>query len=210
MNRERNPRDLVVLVADKDMEAAMRSLLTRPEAFAIRGISYEIYSHPAHDAGCRTDGPTFLRSFCRQFRHAIVVFDREGAGADDIAAADLEQHLESLLGRNGWSDRAAAIVLDPELEIWVWTDSGEVDRVLGWSGRFPSLRQWLAQQGHVSSPSAKPSRPKEAFRHALRHVKKQPSSALFRQLGQRVTFHSCTDRAFRKLKDRLATWFPAT
>jgi hypothetical protein len=210
MNRERNLRDLVVLVADKDMEAAVRSLLTRREALGIREVSYEIYSHPSHDPGCRTDGPTFLRNFCRQFEHAIVLFDHEGSGADDIAPVDLEQNLEELLARNGWRDRAAAIVLDPELEIWVWTNSGEVDQVLGWSGRLPSLRQWLVEERYIATPSAKPSRPKEAFRHALRHVRKQPSSALFRQLAQRVSFRNCTDRAFQKLQDRLVTWFGAS
>jgi hypothetical protein len=62
MTTQRQRRDLVALVADKSMEATLRGLLLRPEALGTRAVSYEIYSHPAFDAGCRAKGPTFLRS----------------------------------------------------------------------------------------------------------------------------------------------------
>jgi hypothetical protein len=201
-------RDLVVLAADKNMEATLTGLLSRHRAFQIRQITFTIYSHPGHDPGCRTHCHTFLRSFCNQFEHAIVVFDREGSGKDQTKAANLESELEDLLARNGWGDRAAVIVLDPELEIWVWSSSTAVDRIMNWSGRVPSLRKWLVDEEYISSPEEKPVRPKEAFRDALRLVRKQPSSSLFLQMAQRVSFERCTDRAFVKLKERLEGWFP--
>ena len=207
MSSERTRRDLVVLVADKDMEATLRGLLSRRQALGIKAISWEIYAHPDHDPGCRAKGPTFLRSFCNQFEHALILFDREGSGRDTAAPADLEWQLEAQLARNGWEYRAAAIVLDPELEVWVWSASPLVDRVLGWTGRRPGLRQWLAEEAFLSATAPKPDRPKEAFEHALRHVRKQPSAALFRQLAQSVGFRHCTDRAFRKLQNRLVAWF---
>ncbi len=208
MTTQRQRRDLVALVADKSMEATLRGLLLRPEALGTRAVSYEIYSHPAFDAGCRAKGPTFLRSFCNQFAHALILFDREGSGREAKDASDLESEIEKELARNGWEDRAAAIVLDPELEIWVWSYSPEVDRVLGWSGCVPALRQWLVEEAFLSSPSGKPARPKEALLRALRHVGKQPSASLFRQLSERVSFRRCTDRAFRKLRGQLVNWFP--
>jgi hypothetical protein len=190
------------------MEAAVTGLLSRHKALRIREVGFEIYRHPGHDAGCRTQCHTFLRSFCNQFEYAIVILDREGSGRDQTAPQELESQLEDQLARNGWGGRASVIVLDPELEIWIWGSSLEIDQVMGWSGRVPSLRQWLVEEGYISTADAKPSRPKEAFRHALRFVRKQPSSSLFLKLAQRASFKECTDRAFVKLKNRLAAWFP--
>ena len=31
-------------------------------------------------------------------------------------------NVETDLSRNGWADRTKAIVIDPELEVWVWGD----------------------------------------------------------------------------------------
>ena len=44
-----NQKDLVVLVADKDMEHALKGLLGRPRALGIREIEADIRVHPRHD-----------------------------------------------------------------------------------------------------------------------------------------------------------------
>ena len=200
-------KDLVVLVADKDMEMTLHGLLSRHQSLGIRPLDYTIYKHPGKDSGSRTQGVTFLRDFCNQFHHAILIFDREGSGGESTTAEELELLLEEDLQKNGWTDRASAIAIDPELEIWVWSDSTEVDQVTGWANRIPGLRQWLIDEGFLKNKSAKPERPKEAFRHALKHVRKQPSSAIFKKLSQRVGFKSCEDRAFIKLQTKLQEWF---
>lgn len=46
--------------------------------------------------------------------------------------------------------------------------SPEVDKVLGWSGRLPGLRDWLAQEAWMDAGASKPARPKEALQAALR------------------------------------------
>ena len=51
--------------------------------------------------------------------------------------------MEERLAANGWNDRAKAIVVDPELESWVWADSRVVEDVLGWPGHAEDLRSWL-------------------------------------------------------------------
>jgi hypothetical protein len=201
-------KDLVVLAADKDMEETLLGLLRRERSLGIRKISFAIYRHPGRDSSCRTNGASFLRSFCNQFSHAVLIFDHDGSGAEATAAEQLEEDLESQLERNGWQDRAAVIVIEPELESWVWSDSTEVDQVVGWGGRIPDLRRWLVDVGFLPTTSVKPKQPKEAFRQALRHVRKQPSAALFKQLALRVSFRRCEDRAFQKLVAKLQEWFP--
>jgi len=201
--------DLVVLAADKDIEFAMRGVLARPEALGIRTVTRTIYVHPDRDPGCLRRSHDFLRSFSNTFRHAIVVFDREGSGRDDASRTELKADVEDALRKNGWSERAVAIVVDPELEIWVWSESPEVDRVLGWAHRTPDLRTWLSESGYASSGSCKPDRPKEVFNEALRLARKQRSSSLFQQLADSVSLTRCQDTAFTKFRNTLRAWFPS-
>ena len=53
-------RHLVVLAADKDMEHALRGLLSRHKSLPIRQIAFDIFVHPQHDAACATRGVPFL------------------------------------------------------------------------------------------------------------------------------------------------------
>lgn len=201
-------RDLVVLVADKDMEQAMRELLKRPEALRIAAASHAIYTHPMRDNGCRTASHDLLRPLTSQFRFAIVMFDREGSGGEATDREQLERAVEGQLERNGWAGRCSTLAIDPELEIWMWIDSSELDHVIGWAGRQPPLRDWLRSQGVVWNADGKPERPKEALRAALRHVKKQPSASLFGALASKAGLSRCTDPSFLKLKATLQHWFP--
>jgi hypothetical protein len=207
MNQVPAQNDLVVLAADQTAEMAMRGILSRPEALEIRPVSAEFIVHPEHDPGCIRTPHQFLRSYVRSHAHAIVVLDREGCGRE-ATRPELEQDIEGLLERNGWSSRSAVIVLDPELEIWVWSDSPEVDAQLGWTGRQPDLRTWLRQKGFLSPDAAKPSRPKEAMQAALYEVRLPWSSSIHGQLAGRVSFRRCADPGFEKLKRTLQQWFP--
>lgn len=204
----RMQRDLVVLVADKDMEQATRQLLLRCESFGISALTYEVYTHPARDNGCRTASHELLRPLASQYRFALVLFDREGSGRDEVDREQLEHRVEEQLEANGWGGRCGALVLVPELEIWVWTDSPELDQVIGWAGRQPSVREWLRLHGFTLNADGKPNRPKEALRAALRHARKQPSASLFAALAAKASLSRCTDPTFQKLKTTLQRWFP--
>jgi hypothetical protein len=100
-------------------------------------------------------------------------------------------------------------VIDPELEVWVWSQSPEVDRALGWSQRQPDLRTWLQSQDLLLERGQKPVDPKRAMHEALRCVRKPPSAAIFSQLAQNVSTQRCRDSAFLKLRSTLRTWFEA-
>lgn len=201
--------DLIVLAADKDAEFAMRGILRRAEALRIRPVKVDFIVHPEHDPGCLLRSSDLLRAFLRSHRYACVVLDREGAGREKAARATLEEKIEEQLGRNGWQSRCAAVVIDPELETWVWSDSPEVDRWLGWTGRQPTLREWLRAEGFLPEGSLKPSRPKEAVQKALRIAAKPRSSSLYRHLAENVSLDRCTDAAMQKLRETLRLWFPA-
>ena len=180
--------DLIVLVADADAEWALRTLLEqRSESLGIRPLRYEVRRHPGHDPGVFREAPAFLRAYVQRADYALVLLDRAGSGVEHrLAAQEMEGELEERLKRNGWSGlppRAAAIVLDPELEVWVWTRSPHVAEVLGVSqeqlehilGRLPATE------------GGKPAAPKEALKKVLRQSRRPFSARIFRELAERVS-----------------------
>jgi hypothetical protein len=201
------PKDLVVLTACSNAKFAVQGVIESPHRLAIRSVTVDYFVHPNKDPGCLNQSESILRSQQRRYERALVVFDREGCGQDHLSRDDLESHVEGQLERQGWQGRAAAIAVDPELEAWVWSDSSEVDHVLGWHGRIPSLRSWLVEEGLLKTGHIKPLRPKEAVEAALEFVRMRRTSAIYRQLATRVSFRRCIDPAFKKLCSLLCTWF---
>jgi hypothetical protein len=70
-------KDLVVLAADRSIEAAVRGLLARPKAIGTKPIDFETLAHPRRDPGCYQGAHEFLIPLAGQFRYALVVFDME-------------------------------------------------------------------------------------------------------------------------------------
>jgi hypothetical protein len=139
------PKDCVILVADLDTENAIKGLLARPQAIGCRSITFDIFRHPRRDPGVRLESASFFKSLIASYDRAIAILDRHGSGCDDQLAQIIEQEIENLMPVE-WRGNAVAIVIDPELESWVWSDSPEVEKILGWQGRQPNLREWLAAE----------------------------------------------------------------
>ena len=212
-SRTDHPKDIVLLVADLDAENALRGIVQRWQSLGIRplveGRQLDILRHPQRDPGCRCNAEGFLEGFVRTHRHALIVFDHAGCGWDDRAATDVEVEVEDRLSRAGWKDRCAAIVIDPELEAWVWSDSPHVAAELGWTGRHPPLREWLETNRWIAGGAVKPNDPKTAMLRAMREANKPPSPRIFSKLAETVSLIRCQDRAFLKLKTTPRAWFPS-
>ena len=202
--------DLIAVVPDGDMEATVRALLARPSDLGIRRITFDVKRHLQRDAGCRSAAHDFLRLWLKSFRYAVVLFDHEGCGREQKSREIVETEVEERLEANGWRNRCSVIVISPELESWVWSESDMVDAVLGWTGRIPALREWVRSETDFwQGEHAKPKRPKEAFEAALRKVRTPRSPALFAELAEQVPTAQCIDPSFQKLRDVLQRWFPA-
>jgi len=205
-----NAIDLVVMVADKDAEMVMKTLLNeRTAALGIRAVTSKVIRDPGRDSGVYLRAQDLLRPYVRQAAYALVILDREGSGRETkMSAIEMELNLQRRLEESGWGllhgqSRAAAIVLDPELEVWVWSRSPHVPTALGLDEN--GLSQ--ATQGFGRLPNGKPERPKEAMLAALRAGKKPHSPDIFKELAQNVSLQA-HERAFDKLRDTLQTWFP--
>ena len=206
--KQQGQKDLYVLVADLDMLQTMEKLLNRNAKLGIRPIKYAVAKHLHRDSGCRTNASQYLRGHIRDYQYALVMFDRDGCG-DCASREEIQHEVERDLANNGWGDRSKAIVIDPELEIWVWTGSNYVPRILGWEGGYEELKAWLAAEKLWPSDCAKPTDPKKAMRAALRKGRRSVSAKLFGQLAKSTTLRYCQDSAFKELRDTLQHWFPA-
>lgn len=204
----REDMDLVVLVPDLDLSGTVRSLLNRPESIGIRPVSFSVSRHLRRDAGCRTGAVERLREFIRDHRYALVIFDKDGSGDPRESRESIRDDVELRLSKNGWEDRCRAIVIEPELEAWIWNGSRHVPEVLGWQGDHASLRDWLAALDLWSAEAPKPSDPKRALQAVLRKTRTPLSAKLYRRLADTVSVRRCADPAFSEFRATLQRWFP--
>jgi hypothetical protein len=202
--------DLVMLVPGKNERETFDGLLSsRQMSLEIRKVKYEILVHPRRDPGCFHEGPDILQPFQGLAQYSLVVLDYEGSGQEGRPSENVRNDLKRRLETSGWADRTEVLVLYPELENWVWSDSPEVDQAVGWQGRKPSLREWLVGQEWWPKDTAKPSRPKECLEVALREVRMRRSSAIYRQLAEKVGLTRCQDEGFRAFRETMKSWFPS-
>ncbi len=195
-------KDLIVLVADSQMRAATEKLLRREQAFGITSPSFEIFVHPERDPGVFGKCQDFLRPFQKLYRFALVMFDRKGCGSQE-AAQRIRQIVQERLDKTGWQGRNQIVVIDPELEIWVWADSPHVSRSLGLPEE--QLKEILAK--YERDENQKPKDPKAAMEEALKKSRLPPSSAIYANLAATVTLKNCRDASFSQFKSTLVEWF---
>ncbi len=202
-------KDLVILAADRDLESALRGLLGRPDAIGIRPIEADLFLEPEHDPACALRGVSFLTNYVNQYRHALLMFDYEGSGKEKVMSRqELQDSLNADFQNSTWKERAQTIVLQPELEAWVWSVSPHVDDIIGWKDRKLKLRSWLIGQSWLTANAVKPSRPKEALEAALRAARKPRSASLYKNLAEKVSLQRCHDIAFAEFRKTLYEWFP--
>jgi len=171
-------KDIVILVADRDIESSLKGILSRTESLGIRRISFDIFIHRRRDPGCLTGGSEYLRTFVQLYNHAL-----------------------------GWGSRADVIIIEPELESWVWSASPEVANSIGWHGRAGELKPWLSAKGFWADDTPKPSHPKEAMEAAMREVQLTRSAAVYKRIAEKVSLNQCSDPSFLRLKKLLREWY---
>ena len=208
---EQERKDLIVLVADGQQKQTVATLLTRRHpSLGIRQVTIDIdsdiFPHPEHDPGVFKKAGRFLSVFSQQYQHALVLVDAEGTGS--LASAEkIEEKIQNDLNRNGWKGRSAVIVIDPELEIWVWSTSPHVPRLFGTD--WETIRDLGRQKNYWQAGEIKPSRPKDLLEEVLHRTRKRRSAALYQQLARKVGLKRCQDDSFRRFREILRQWFPA-
>jgi len=206
-------RDCLFLVADGTMKAMLQGFFGRNNFHLSLGCSLFSISDadivPAvtlNDPGLYIRARDLLKVYTGRYRHAVVIVDAdwEGAPSAQVIGKALEDHLEAA----GWpTPKGCAIVIVPELENWLWTDSPHAVKELGWES-YPELQAALSAQGFWPAGATKPPRPKEAVQWALRQKRKIFSSAIHKQVAGKVSLVRCTDPAMNTLCATLRSWYP--
>jgi hypothetical protein len=197
---------LVVLVADRHMEAAVAALLEyRATDIGCRLDTFRIHAHPEHDPGVYGKAAEFLRPFLSQCDHALVLLDAQGCGARP--GRDIQAKVQHDLDRNGWKGKGKAVVICPELEAWVWARGcRNVARVL--RTRWPRIRQ-IATPAYWAEDAPKPSRPKELLETVCRQARIVRNASVYAAIAGGIRLAPCEDGAFAELCATLRSWFPA-
>lgn len=199
-------KDLAVLTADKNTQFALKGALGRHQSLGIRPLEFDFIVHPGRDGGARKTGPELLRLERARFSHALLVMDFEGSGTDLPSATVLEEQLDRRL-TSSWGIAAKAIVIEPELDVWVWGGNNAVQAAISWP-RTENVRDWLVAEGFTFDANGKPARPKEALNAALRVARSPRSSAVYQSIAERISLVRCNDHAFARLRQKLQEWFP--
>lgn len=199
--------DLIVLCADKKIQACIEAVLARPQAVGIRQISSVVEVMVGkNDPGCFHNAHGYLAPRRSEFDHALVVFDRQWEGAPDMTAVEMERAVRERLAP-AWGDSSGVVVIDPELEAWAWSDSPHVDEVFGWKDRAPGLRSWLQAEGLLQAGQVKPSDPKAAVERAVVIGQKRWTAGTCKTLASMVGLARCQDASFGRFKALLQGWF---
>jgi len=194
-------RDLVIMVADNDIRIVLKELISeRYSDMGIRTVNFDILPGIFRDPECRAKAHDILREHCRDYNHALVVFDLKGSGGK--GRSKTEQFVERKLAPNGWpGGRAAAVVIDPELEAWAWCNPNNLNFVCRILGVPP-------QADFAKLEASAGENPKKAFQMACQLAGKRRSPDRYRELAEKLPVRSCQDPAFQKLMTTLRRWFP--
>jgi hypothetical protein len=192
------------LLADGTMEAMFKAFLGRKQfheslecgAFAFDPGQDLVVGAGANDPGVFKRAHLFLASYRTTHRYAVVVLDNawdHSPGVNDIMAG-----IATRLAQNGWDQqRCAVIVIDPELEAWIWQDSPHVEAAFKYRGP-PKLRVFLQENNHWPAGQSKPSDPKAAVDHVVKRCQSGPPLVTFRKIMQNVSVSRCVDPALNK------------
>jgi hypothetical protein len=206
-------RDCYFIVADADMEHIVRGMLQRPRFDLALGCGSFVFEPSLdvlravgdNDPGLYQRIESYVRPVRESHRYLAVLIDAEWSGSP--GAARIRADILDACHRSGWPEGdAVAVVMDPELEVWIWQDNPTVEKAVGHQGS--SLRAALALSGVWPEGSPKPPRPKEALEAVLRRNRVPRSSALYRRVAGQISVNACTDAAFVELRSALRRWFP--
>jgi hypothetical protein len=210
-------RPCVFLVADGTMAQVLKKFLEREyleERLGCRTFDFNFQQDVVVDVkNGNTDGGIhrraheLLRPYQRSHQNALVMLDQSFGG--ERPAGEVRAEILTNLQHNGWSAACAeVVVIDPELEIWLWQrGSPHVARAFRHSGPS-SLEELLETQDFWPSGALKPSRPKDAANWLLRRYRPGAPIVVYGRIVASVSVGGCQDPIFNLLVNTLRRWFP--
>jgi hypothetical protein len=147
----------VFLLADGTMAQMLKSFLSRryfEDRLGCRTFDFDFQQDVVVDVrNGNTDGGIhrraheLLRRYIRSHQNAVVILDKNFGG--QLPAATVREEILINLSRNGWPTGCAeVVVIDPELEVWLWQrGSPHIARAFRYNDASVSLEAFLEAEG---------------------------------------------------------------
>lgn len=211
-------RPLLFFTADQNMAFALQGFFGRDHwHLAIPCAFFEFDPRPndgdikvamgQNDSGLYTRAGELLRPFRPMFERVVILVDEEWSGSP--GASMIQDRLKEHIELAGWSEEnGLGLVLQPELDVWLWSGSPGTARAMRWDS-VDELYAALRKVGYMQEDQTKPTRPKEAAEWALRQKRRPRSSIVYREVASAVSIGRCQDPALKQLRQKLCDWFPS-
>jgi hypothetical protein len=199
---------LVVLEGSKD-RTVMEAVLSRPDDLGIQAIAFEL---EARSSGVRTKGPDVSRERRREFQFVVCLWDHKGSGREEEPASQAQGEVQNQLNRKTLKGCSKALVIDPEMEIWLWQDRTAIAKVL--EVEEIQIEKWLDDWQRKQCPAQIVQTlvrqfPKEALEEVIQRVDEKHDSALYGRIAAAANFKLWgREPSFRRLQRTLRRWFP--
>jgi hypothetical protein len=237
-------RPLLILTADYECVATLRGFFERRDfhkklgcgPIQLGGIFFDserdIRVHPGHDSGVSKDPQLVLLPERNRYDKALVILDQAWSGAPD--ADEIVANIETIAEHEArWQrERFEVILIQPELEAWIWQRNIHVCEAFEFSGSENELWDLLSLRSleldsrskkHVFVPvdtlaalapawslqDPKPTNPKGVVEALTRHCGSGPASGVFNEIARTIGVRNCVDKSFHKMRDALCRWFPS-
>lgn len=214
-------RDIIFHIADQHMEAGFRAFFARDNWHHVLGCSrFEIDPESERDIfrrGGYTDGGIWkhahnnLMLFKEDYRHAVIVLDADFEPHPGVEKLR-EDITNNMLGA-GWAEGSfCVVVIDKELEAWLWAPNVNVAKAFGHND-FDQMRAALAQKNLWDEGAPKPNDLKAARDLAARLGGKRTGGPIFRGVFEGISKRACDlcqENGFITMRNALQTWFPPT
>lgn len=208
-------RDCIFYVADQNMAETFTGFLNRPNfhlsmgcgAFQFDPLLDIARAKGKTDGGLWRHAGSLCKGYLKTHHKLVVALDRDFGGSP--GQTQIRKEIAQQLLSAGWQQsQFIVLVIDPELEQWIWQDNIHVESALKYT-RPPSLRAFLAQTGDWPAGQDKPTDPKAAFEKCVvRQLRGNRSSSLYRKIAANVSVTNCRDAEFQSLRQQLQVWFP--
>lgn len=213
-------RDLIIHLADQHMEAGFRAFFARDNWFHVIGCrkfdidadsDQDIYRRAGYtDGGIWKHAHTNLIPFKDRYQHAIIVLDADFD--PHPGAPSLRADIAGNMINAGWSaDSFCVVVIDPELEAWLWAPNLNVAKAFG-HGDFEEMKARLAGEGLWDEGEPKPNDLKRARDRAARLGGMRTGGPIFRGVFGGISKRACdlcVEEGFISMRTALQAWFPA-
>jgi len=197
-------KDLLLYVADADAQAIMKSILNKPQALAIREITFDIERHPQRDSGMVQCGAELTRMKKGRYQKALLTWDHHGSGRDHKQSSEeVRSEIQEKLDSYTWNENSSVSIFVPELEQWLWYCENALLSYCGLSA--DQLNTWLEERSGKLGKSVetlKAEQPKELFEYVMRErLRRTISPRDFAEIGNRAGARGLMDcGSFRSIE----------